>query len=197
MHNPQTKLANRTTTLTMLSILSVSIFGSTTDWIDNATRSEGDRRPLGRVEQIEVRGKVTGGNSSQDVFKATCTVETVSKKDAFARKLRIPNYIFGYGTRDSEQDAMRLLTNVALEIGGKTMTVPGEGVGDLARPEIPKLLFVFRKGSEVILEIGGPDGSEGYETQFVSDGSKFLYRMVRYEAGPNLKNYPSPLRTDF
>jgi len=44
---------------------------------------------------------------------------------------------------------------------------------------------------------GGPDGSEGYETQFVSDGSKFLYRMVRYEAGPNLKNYPSPLRTDF
>ncbi len=156
-----------------------------------------DASQIGRIERIEVTGRVTGGEGPADKFVAVCSVKTVSKQEAFAEQLQIPEYIFGFGTPDSQSKAVRVLSDVELTVRGVRLVVPHNGLKDLARPEIPKLLFVFRKGGKLVLEIYGPDGSEGYEVQFVSDGNRFQHRIIKYDNGPGLKEYPSPLEMSF
>jgi hypothetical protein len=182
--------------LTAIWLMCVAVCLARTGWISEP-KGALDTSQIGRIERIEVTGKVTGGEGPADGFVAVCSVKTVSKQEAFAKQLQIPDYIFGFGTSGSQSEAVRLLTDVELTVSGVRLVVPHNGLNDLARPEIPKLLFVFRKGDKLVLEIYGPDGSEGYEVQFVSDGKRFQHRVIKYDNGPGVKDRPSPLEMSF
>ena len=125
-------------------------------------------------------------------------VVSLRSGDVLRQGQQIDGYIFGVGRPDKcSTDVIEILANLSLTGGGKAIEVPKIGLRDLARMKLPESLTVFRAGKFIVIEIHGPDGSEGYEVQFVSDGGRFLYRLVRHGTGPFLSKYPNPLRLDF
>jgi len=135
-------------------------------------------------------------------LKPNYQIASLKVREVLRQGQQIEGYIFGVGRPDKTSTNMvEVLAKLSLAGEGKTMEVPKIGLRDLARLKLPESLTVFRAGKFVIVEMYGPDGSEGYEVQFVSDGSRFLYRLVRHGsagiAESFLSKYPDPLRLDF
>jgi hypothetical protein len=123
---------------------------------------------------------------------------SVKARELLAQGQQIKGYIFGIGVPDKGSTRIvEVIRKLSLTVEGKTIEVPMIGLRDLARLKLPESLTVFRADKAIIIEVYGPDGSEGYEVQFVCDGTRFLYRLVRYQQGPFLAKYPNPLRLDF
>jgi hypothetical protein len=133
-------------------------------------------------------------------LKPDYKIASLKIREVLRQGQQIEGYIFGVGRPDKTSTKMvEVLTKLSLTGESKTMEVPKIGLRDLARLKLPESLTVFRVGKFVIVEIYGPDGSEGYEVQFVSDGTRFLYRLVRHGSYGEafLAKYPDPLRLDF
>jgi hypothetical protein len=127
-------------------------------------------------------------------------IASLKARDILAQGQQVDGVIFGAGRPGKEStEVLEVLAKLSLTGEGKTIEVPKIGLRDLARLKLPDSLTVFRSGKFIVIEIYGPDGSEGYEVQFVSDGSRFLYRLVRHGSYGEafLAKYPDPLRLDF
>jgi hypothetical protein len=151
-------------------------------------------KPL-RAGESAFSARARSGPLKPDYKIASLKIREVSRQGQ-----QIEGYIFGVGRPDKTSTNMvEVLTKLSLTGESKTMEVPEIGLRDLARLKLPESLTVFRVGKFVIVEIYGPDGSEGYEVQFVSDGTRFLYRLVRHGSYGEafLAKYPDPLRLDF
>lgn len=127
-------------------------------------------------------------------------IVSLKARDILAQGQQIDGVIFGAGRPDkNSKQASEVLSKLSLIGQGKTIEVPKIGLRDLANLKLPESLTVFRAGKFVVIEIYGPDGSDGYEVQFVSDGTRFLYRLIRHGSYGEafLAKYPDPLRLDF
>ncbi len=149
-----------------------------------------------RSEAVIIDGMIYGDRGTTEPYQLELHMNVAKVKEFEKADLQIPGYVFGLGKVGNlgPRSNVRTLTKVILMIRKKRLEVPKTLLGDLARPEIPQYVVVFRHDDNVVIQIGGPDGSEGYEVEFVSNGDRFLYRLVRFEPGPQLRDYPSPLR---
>jgi hypothetical protein len=136
--------------------------------------------------------------SRKGPMKPHYRIASLKAREVLAQGQQIEGFIFGVGLPDKGSTrVVEVLSELSLTVEGKTMEVPKIGLRDLTRLKLPESLTVFRADKFIIVEVYGPDGSEGYEVQFVSDGTRFLYRLVRYQQGPFLAKHPNPLRLDF
>jgi len=133
-------------------------------------------------------------------LKPEYEIVSLKARDALKKGQQINGYIFGLGRPEKESTRIvEMLSKLSLMIDGKMIEVPQIGLRDLARLKVPESLTVFRADKFIVIAIYGPDGSEAYEVQFVSDGTQFLYRLVRHGSYGEafLSKYPDPLRLDF
>jgi hypothetical protein len=133
-------------------------------------------------------------------LKPEYQIASLKARDILSQGQQIEGVLFGAGRPGKEStEVLEVLAKLLLVGEGKTIEVPKIGLRDLTRLKLPESLTVFRAGKFVVIEIYGPDGSDGYEVQFVSDGTRFLYRLVRHRSYGEafLATYPDPLRLDF
>ncbi len=151
-----------------------------------------------RSETVIIEGMIYGDRGSRQPYRLECHMRVVKPGDLKKADFQIPGYLFGFGklAGSGARSNVQVLRKVILSTGNEMLEVPNILLDDLSRPEIPQYVVVFRHNDNVVVQIGGPDGSEGYEVEFVSKGGRFLYRLIRFEPGSELKEYPSPLRKD-
>lgn len=121
------------------------------------------------------------------------TMRTASQ--AFSMETQIPGYIFGAGRLGSRVDRpLKFLASLSVKLRGKVVEVPMKALQDLAGLQVPKTIRILRRDDVRVLQIEGPEGSEGYEVQFVFGGEKFLHRLIQFGPSPLSDKYPAPLK---
>lgn len=125
--------------------------------------------------------------------------KSMPAKQALSRGQQIEGFIFGAGLLQDEPKRMvKMGAALSLQLKRFHMQVPEIGIRDLASLSLSSpTKRIFRSGDRIVLQIDGPEGSEGYDVQFVSDGKRFQYRLVKFLVGPFLMRFPNPLRLDF
>ncbi|MGH8094997.1 MAG: hypothetical protein ACREIF_16245 [Chthoniobacterales bacterium] len=154
------------------------------DWI---TVEGNPKVSIATIDNVAV---VVSGQVEEVVRKRTesFTVEIETKRfreSELRARHKMPEYIFGWGKLSKKYDRpVTMLSALKLRTGGRILSVPDRALKDIANPYVPRHLTVAKRDDLYVITVGGPDGSESYDCQFIASTTKFLYRLVRVSGVP-------------